>query len=233
MVNALKIITGLIAALTFSVGFAAPAEAAVNCSDFSSQSTAQSYYESRGGPGQDPEGLDSDGDGVACESLPCPCRVFGQPTPTQPVATPTPTPTPTPSPTPTPVRPTPAALPAYIGRFDFDTSFVPIGDRVIKPRRLTPFVADGNGHVLRIRWRDWGKAQAVGRGTASLNNCRPNCAKGRFIQYRNASVRVSRLREGACRLASARFYTRARFTWPRKTRIRPFTVKLTTGCGRT
>jgi hypothetical protein len=68
----LVVATGSLA--TFLSALPAQAEAAVNCSDFSTQSAAQSYYESVGGPGQDPAGLDADHDGVACESLPCPCR---------------------------------------------------------------------------------------------------------------------------------------------------------------
>lgn len=41
-----------------------------NCSDFATQQEAQKFYEKYGGPNKDPYGLDSDGDGVACESLP-------------------------------------------------------------------------------------------------------------------------------------------------------------------
>ena len=52
-----------------------------NCSDFSTWSEAQSFYESEGGPDSDPHKLDRDGDGIACVSLP------GAP------RTPTPTPT--------------------------------------------------------------------------------------------------------------------------------------------
>lgn len=40
----------------------------LNCSDFSNQAQAQKHLT----PG-DPHGLDGDGNGVACESLPCPC----------------------------------------------------------------------------------------------------------------------------------------------------------------
>jgi endonuclease YncB( thermonuclease family) len=47
---------------------AAPAWA-VNCSDFSSQLAAQNYYNQQVG---DPDGLDADHDGFACESLPPP-----------------------------------------------------------------------------------------------------------------------------------------------------------------
>lgn len=44
-----------------------------NCSDFSSQSAAQQYFLNNGGPNDDPDGLDYDGDGIACETNPCPC----------------------------------------------------------------------------------------------------------------------------------------------------------------
>jgi hypothetical protein len=44
-----------------------------DCADFSSQAAAQSFYLGHGGPASDPYHLDADGDGVACESNPCPC----------------------------------------------------------------------------------------------------------------------------------------------------------------
>ena len=49
-----------------------------DCSNFGSQALSQDYFEAHGGPSQDPDQLDSDGDGVACESNPCPCRGPGQ-----------------------------------------------------------------------------------------------------------------------------------------------------------
>ena len=45
----------------------------VNCSDFDTQREAQRFFEDEGGPQRDPHGLDGDNDGIACESLPCPC----------------------------------------------------------------------------------------------------------------------------------------------------------------
>jgi hypothetical protein len=73
-----------------------------NCSDFSNQAQAQSYYIAHGGPRSDPEGLDADHDGIACESLPCPCSSYTGPPPTTPSASPTETVTPSSTPTPTP-----------------------------------------------------------------------------------------------------------------------------------
>jgi hypothetical protein len=41
----------------------------LDCSNFAYQEDAQSYFISRGGPSQDPDRLDADHDGQACESL--------------------------------------------------------------------------------------------------------------------------------------------------------------------
>jgi hypothetical protein len=67
-----------------------PAHAAdLDCSDFGSQASAQDYFLSRGGPSSDPDRLDSDGDGIACESNPCPCNHSTTPTtPSQPTPPP-------------------------------------------------------------------------------------------------------------------------------------------------
>jgi endonuclease YncB( thermonuclease family) len=69
-------------ALTTTASPAAPAAVAQqtvqraldrDCGDFGTQAAAQKYFLDQGGPRQDPDALDSDGDGVACESNPCPC----------------------------------------------------------------------------------------------------------------------------------------------------------------
>ncbi|WP_210503967.1 thermonuclease family protein [Nocardioides xinjiangensis] len=76
---------------------APPATAAdADCADFATQAAAQAFF-TAAGPG-DPHRLDSDGDGVACESNPCPCStspvpVAGTPTPTAAPTTPVATPT--------------------------------------------------------------------------------------------------------------------------------------------
>jgi hypothetical protein len=41
-----------------------------NCGDFETWEAAQAFYEAAGGPDSDPHRLDSNGDGIACESLP-------------------------------------------------------------------------------------------------------------------------------------------------------------------
>lgn len=79
--------------LAASLLVAQPAAAAdMDCGDFATQAEAQAFL-AAAGPG-DPHLLDGDGDGVACESNPCPCStaivplVGGTTSPT-PTATPT------------------------------------------------------------------------------------------------------------------------------------------------
>jgi endonuclease YncB( thermonuclease family) len=65
----------LITAASVAVGVAAvPADAAADrdCGDFASQKAAQIFYLKAGGPRTDPHGLDSEGDGIACETNPAP-----------------------------------------------------------------------------------------------------------------------------------------------------------------
>ena len=70
-----------------------------NCSDFPNQQAAQDHLNAHPG---DPDGLDGDDDGIACESLPCPCGGTPTPSPTvAPTATPTAVPTGTATPAPT------------------------------------------------------------------------------------------------------------------------------------
>jgi Excalibur calcium-binding domain len=67
--------------LSPSASAGVPATAAdLDCSDFATQGAAQNYFLSIGGPSSDPDGLDGDNDGIACESNPCPCSYSTTPT---------------------------------------------------------------------------------------------------------------------------------------------------------
>jgi hypothetical protein len=67
----LGLLTTLLA-LTSLVAAPAAVAADRDCGDFGSQRAAQIFFLNQGGPGSDPHGLDSDGDGIACESNPAP-----------------------------------------------------------------------------------------------------------------------------------------------------------------
>ncbi len=44
-----------------------------DCKDFRTQRAAQLFFLRHGGPRYDPDRLDADDDGIACEDNPCPC----------------------------------------------------------------------------------------------------------------------------------------------------------------
>ena len=44
-----------------------------DCANFRNQRAAQFFFLRHGGPQEDPDRLDGDNDGVACEDNPCPC----------------------------------------------------------------------------------------------------------------------------------------------------------------
>jgi endonuclease YncB( thermonuclease family) len=71
-------ITVVLTALAITIiGLAtfSPAQAVADrdCGDFDNQAQAQRFFIDQGGPNNDPHRLDADGDGKACDSLPCPC----------------------------------------------------------------------------------------------------------------------------------------------------------------
>lgn len=82
MLRRVAIVVIVLAGLTVTVGLAtATASERVqrdqDCADFPTQAAAQSYFEQQGGPASDPDLLDADGDGIACEANPCPCSTGG------------------------------------------------------------------------------------------------------------------------------------------------------------
>ena len=76
-----------VACALLTVLASAASAAGKNCSDFADQAGAQAWLTAYAG---DPDGLDGDADGRACEALPCPCATAGSaatpPSPPPPVA---------------------------------------------------------------------------------------------------------------------------------------------------
>lgn len=70
--KAVLLILALVGATMAGTASPAASVADKDCSDFDSQRAAQIFYLKQGGPDSDPHGLDSDNDGVACESNPAP-----------------------------------------------------------------------------------------------------------------------------------------------------------------
>jgi excalibur calcium-binding domain-containing protein len=65
-----------LAALAIAAALLLPATASAadkDCANFKNQRAAQFFFLRHGGPQEDPDRLDGDNDGVACEDNPCPC----------------------------------------------------------------------------------------------------------------------------------------------------------------
>ena len=70
----------MVSAVVIAIAVPTSASAAdLDCSDFATQAAAQDHFIALGGPALDPDRLDGDRDGIACELLPCPCNVTGAP----------------------------------------------------------------------------------------------------------------------------------------------------------
>ena len=74
-----------------------------------------------------------------------------------------------------------------------------------RPRSVIVACGDGNFQLRSMRWRNWTRAVAKGRGTALLNDCIPYCARGTFHRL-PVTVKLSRRR--LCRNVERYMYTR-------------------------
>lgn len=70
--SAQGLLTAAVVVLATLVAVPVAVAADLDCSDFGSQREAQIFFLNHGGPHSDPHRLDSDGDGIACESNPAP-----------------------------------------------------------------------------------------------------------------------------------------------------------------
>ena len=57
------------------------------------------------------------------------------------------------------------------------------GAQAIAPASMTLTCADANYGLAAMKWQSWGAARTTGSGSASANNCTPNCAAGKFESY--------------------------------------------------
>lgn len=76
----------------------------------------------------------------------------------------------------------------------------------VRPEKYLLACGDGNNQLVGLRWHSWGPRIATATGTDLVNDCRPNCAAGRFHPY---PVRVT--------LSEPR-------TWPATPGMRRFTT---------
>ena len=82
------------------------------------------------------------------------------------------------------------------------------GHHVMKPRRLVTACADGNYYLASLAWKHWGRRTSTATGSAWANDCKPNCASGKFKSY-PVTAKASR----RMRCHGHRDYTKLRITY--------------------
>ncbi|MEV7543106.1 hypothetical protein [Streptomyces sp. NPDC089915] len=53
----------------------------------------------------------------------------------------------------------------------------------VQPEEYILACGDGNNRLVGLHWRTWGTSTATATGTDMVNECRPDCAAGRFRPY--------------------------------------------------
>ncbi|MFD3327336.1 hypothetical protein [Streptomyces sp. NPDC058701] len=53
----------------------------------------------------------------------------------------------------------------------------------VRPETFLLACGDGNNRLVDLDWKTWGHRTATATGTDMANECRPNCAAGRFLSY--------------------------------------------------
>jgi hypothetical protein len=77
-----------------------------------------------------------------------------------------------------------------------------------KPKQIIVFCADSSEVLEKLKWQDWNGTKAHARGTASINDCEPNCAGGTFHDY---PVKVTLFRPKSC--TSGKLWSRMDITF--------------------
>jgi hypothetical protein len=52
-----------------------------------------------------------------------------------------------------------------------------------RPDEVVIACGDGNARIKRLQWTTWSVTSATGTGVWEQNDCRPDCARGRFHPY--------------------------------------------------
>jgi hypothetical protein len=70
---------------------------------------------------------------------------------------------------------------------------IPGTPSTVRPGKIIVACGDANFYFTNLGWSSWNAKQAIARGLAQLNDCKPTCAAGHFHTYRS-TVTLSRPR---------------------------------------
>lgn len=58
-----------------------------------------------------------------------------------------------------------------------------VGTPQSKPSQVILACGDGNVYANKLNWKSWGQLYAHASGVLEMNDCTPDCARGRFHLY--------------------------------------------------
>lgn len=87
----------------------------------------------------------------------------------------------------------------------------------VRPASVILTCADAGLTADDLTWDAWGTRRATALGTASVNNCDPDCANGTRDEY---PIALTADRIETCRTGTRR-YTRVRYDWPQESPFPP------------
>jgi hypothetical protein len=79
-----------------------------------------------------------------------------------------------------------------------------------KPADVIIACGDGAFRVTKLKWQTWTGTKATGSGTGKVDNCKPNCAQGKFESF---PVRLTASRPKTCSNGKREF-TRLHYLFP-------------------
>ena len=80
----------------------------------------------------------------------------------------------------------------------------------IEPKRIVLACGDFNAYVGKAKWSEWGGEKAKGEAFLYVNDCKPDCASGRFTSY-GAKVKLKDIeRDATCGGQTVDLYTTAK-----------------------
>jgi hypothetical protein len=81
-----------------------------------------------------------------------------------------------------------------------------------KPTTVILTCGDGGFRISNLKWSRWTASNASGKGTAKVDNCKPNCASGKFESF---PAKLTATKPKTC-ANGKREFTRLAYSFPGK-----------------
>jgi hypothetical protein len=105
-----------------------------------------------------------------------------------------------------------SAVPQAPAAATTSTAVYDCGNKSLVEPKTFVFTCDSSGYLTELTWNSWNAATATATGVVNTDNCKPNCASGKW-SHQNVDVLLWRS-EGVKGQAGKRGYTEMTILWP-------------------